>query len=141
MGGFAAARKIPQWSARQKDQKSGTVSEIATLGDSKSVSMLPSARKLKTATDTGATHGIGLPIQVYPLYENATRASRGQTLAENNEESASLYADFAAVAQGNTAAWSFGKKAATKEEIGTVTKKNRMICYPCEYVKVCGFIC
>ncbi|OBT65909.1 hypothetical protein VE03_05447 [Pseudogymnoascus sp. 23342-1-I1] len=113
LGGFAAARKMPQWSARKKDQKSGTISEIATLGD-----------------NTGSTHGIGLPIHVYPLYENASRASRGQSLAENNEESASLYADFAAVAQGNTAAWSFGKMAATKEEIGTVTKKNRMICYP-----------
>ncbi|KFY70258.1 hypothetical protein V499_09320 [Pseudogymnoascus sp. VKM F-103] len=113
LGGFAAAKKMPKWSARKKDQKSGTITEIATLGD-----------------NTGATHGIGLPIQVYPLYENATRASRGQTLAENNEESASLYADFAKVAQGNTAAWNFGKKAATKEEIGTVTKKNRMICYP-----------
>ncbi|OBT81920.1 hypothetical protein VE02_09682 [Pseudogymnoascus sp. 03VT05] len=113
LGGFAAAKKMPKWSARKKDQKSGTISEIATMGD-----------------NTGATHGIGLPIQVYPLYENATRASRGQTQAENNEESASLYADFAKVAQGNTAAWNFGKKAATKEEIGTVTKKNRMICYP-----------
>jgi hypothetical protein len=110
----------------------GTVSEIATWGDSKSVSMLPSARKLTTAKDIGATHSIGLPIHVYPLYENATRAQRGQTVTGNNEESASLYADFAKVAQGNTASWNFGKPAATKETIGTVTKKNRMICFPCE---------
>jgi hypothetical protein len=82
--------------------------------------------------DIGGLHSIGLPIQVYPLYENGFRAHRGQSLQENNKESAELYADFARVAEQNPFAWNYGKPAATEEVIGTVSKKNRMICYPCK---------
>ena len=83
------------------------------------------------STDLGATHSIGAPIYVYPLYENGFRALRGQSLAENNEESAELYAQFAKVAEKHPISWFHGKPAETRESIGTVTKKNRMICYPC----------
>ncbi|KAI9715827.1 MAG: hypothetical protein M1828_000568 [Chrysothrix sp. TS-e1954] len=76
------------------------------------------------------THGIGAPIQVYPLYENAFRAHRNQKPVENTRESAKLYADFAKVAESNPTAWSYGKKTDTAEEIGTISRKNRMICHP-----------
>lgn len=138
MGGFAAARKMPQWIGRDESGKTISVSDTAALGDSESNpfkpeqirGLLPSGQKLKKATDTGAKHEIGLPIHVYPLYENATRAHRGQSLKENHEESAELYADFAKVAEKNIASWNFGKPPKTKEEIATVSKKNRMICFP-----------
>jgi hypothetical protein len=77
---------------------------------------------------------VGLPIHVYPLYENAFRARRGQSIQENNLESAELYADFAKVAEKNPFAWNYGQPAATEEVIGTVSKKNRMICFPCRSV-------
>jgi hypothetical protein len=38
--------------------------------------------------DLGSKHGIGNPIQIYPLYENGFRAARGQSVGENWEESA-----------------------------------------------------
>jgi len=41
-----------------------------------------------------------------------------------------LYAEFAKVAEQNPLAWNYGK-AETEETIGTVTKRNRMICFPC----------
>jgi len=82
----------------------------------------------------GPIHNIGLPIQAYPLYENAFRAHRGQSIEENNRESAQLYADFAKIAEKNPFAWSYGKIAESEESIGTVTKKNRMICFPCKRV-------
>lgn len=78
----------------------------------------------------GAKHGIGAPIHVYPLYENGFRAHRGQSIEENWRESAELYAQFADVAEKNDVAWNHGKHV-TAEDIGTVTKKNRMICWPC----------
>lgn len=81
--------------------------------------------------DLGTIHSVGLPIHVYPLYENGFRAHRGQSIAQNNRESARLYAEFSAVAEHNPVAWSHGKPAGTEESIGTVTKKNRMICFPC----------
>ncbi|KAL7771084.1 hypothetical protein CFE70_001026 [Pyrenophora teres f. teres 0-1] len=81
------------------------------------------------ASHIGAIHKIGAPIHVYPLYENAFRAYRGQTPQENHEESAKLYAEFAKIAEKNERAWSHGSSK-SEEEIKTVGKKNRMICYP-----------
>jgi hypothetical protein len=82
-------------------------------------------------TDLGTEHSIGLPIHVYPLYENGFRAHRNQSIQENNNKSARMYAQFAKVAEKNPFAWNYGKPAATKETIRTVSKENRMICYPC----------
>jgi len=84
-----------------------------------------------TFVDLGTLHSVGLPIHVYPLYENAFRAHRGQSILDNNHESAELYADFAKVAAKNPLAWNYSQPAATEEVIGTVSKKNRMICFPC----------
>lgn len=83
--------------------------------------------------DLGAVHSIGAPIHVYPLYENAFRAHRGQSLQQNNAESAKLYRNFANVAETNPLAWNHGKPAETEVNIGTVAKKNRMICFPCRF--------
>lgn len=88
----------------------------------------PTTRELKP--NLGARHSIGNPIHIYPLYENAFRAHRGQSLAENHAESAKLYADFARVAEANEFAWNFGKKAETEGTIGTVGGRNRLICFP-----------
>jgi hypothetical protein len=87
----------------------------------------------RVANAIGAIHKIGLPIHVYPLYENAFRVYRGQSLEENHRESARLYAEFARVAEGNELAWTFGERARTEEEIASVGGRNRMICVPCEF--------
>lgn len=68
---------------------------------------------------------------MYPLYENAFRAQRGQSLKANHEESATLYAEFSKVAEKNKYAWSQGRSD-SEEVIGKVGPKNRMICYPCK---------
>ena len=85
------------------------------------------------ATDIGSRHSIGLPIHVYPLYENGFRAHRGQSIEQNNVESAKLYAEFASIAEHNPYSWNYGQPAAMEESIGTVTDKNRMICFPCTF--------
>lgn len=82
--------------------------------------------------DLGGMHSIGAPIHIYPLYENALRAYRGQTLQENSDESATLYSEFAKIAAKNQFSWNYGKSPANKEEIGTVSRRNRMICSPCQ---------
>jgi hypothetical protein len=75
---------------------------------------------------------MGAPIQLYPLYEHGFRQSRNQSPAENHAESVKMYAEFADVASKNPMAWSYGKPAATEAVIGTVSKRNRMICSPCK---------
>ncbi|KAF7923695.1 uncharacterized protein EAE98_007513 [Botrytis deweyae] len=95
-------------------------------GDPRKILALP-----KGVETLGTIHQIGLPIHIYPLYENAFRAHRHQSQADNNAESAKLYAQFAAVAAGNEFAWnreSAGKLS--EESIGKVGKGNRMICWP-----------
>lgn len=79
----------------------------------------------------GARHSVGLPIHVYPMYENGFRSHEGQSFEQNNKESASLYAAFDEIACRNKYAWRSGEKPKTAETIGTVTQKNRMICTPC----------
>jgi hypothetical protein len=81
-------------------------------------------------TDLGAIHDIGAPIHIYPLYENAFRAHRGQSIKVNHEESAKLYAEFSKVAETQPYAWSYGKYD-NEKVIGMVGKKNRMIGFPC----------
>jgi len=90
---------------------------------------VPSTREM--AKGIGAKHKIGAPIQVYPLFENGLRAQRGQSLKDNNTESAKLYAEFAQVATQNPLAWNFPRTAEIEDTIGRVTSKNRIICSPC----------
>ncbi|KAK5112349.1 hypothetical protein LTR62_004312 [Meristemomyces frigidus] len=82
------------------------------------------------STDIGSLHGIGNPIHIYPLYENAYRARNGQSLQENHRQSAEMYAQFAKVAEGNEYAWNHGRAGESAERIGTVGRTNRMICFP-----------
>ncbi|KAK4541676.1 hypothetical protein LTR36_007820 [Oleoguttula mirabilis] len=128
----AAAKRLPppNWTPLNEEVNgvfSPTTRELPS-------SALPGAwrppRSGSDKVDLGATHSIGNPIHIYPLYENAFRAHRGQSIEENNAESAQLYAEFAKVAEGNDYAWSKDGPVETMESIGTVTKKNRMICSP-----------
>ncbi|EXJ74649.1 uncharacterized protein A1O5_01342 [Cladophialophora psammophila CBS 110553] len=113
----AAAKKLPPPGWTKLDQKVDSV-------------FSPTETELKSKAGTLASkYSIGAPIQVYPLYENAFRAHRGQSIQENQKESAQLYAEFAQVAKTNPLAWNYGT-AESEETIGTVTKRNRMICFP-----------
>ncbi|TGO27253.1 hypothetical protein BPAE_0045g00520 [Botrytis paeoniae] len=95
-------------------------------GDPRNILALP-----KGVETLGTIHQVGLPIHIYPLYENAFRAHRHQTQVENNAESAKLYAQFAAVAAGNEFAWNRESARKLSEKIiGKVGKRNRMICWP-----------
>ncbi|PGH10239.1 hypothetical protein AJ79_05494 [Helicocarpus griseus UAMH5409] len=78
----------------------------------------------------GTTHGLSQPTQIYAMYENSFRADQGEQPSKNHEDSSKLYAEFAQIAAANPNAWRHGMPADTAEKIGTVTKKNRMICSP-----------
>lgn len=68
------------------------------------------------------------PVDVYPLYENAGRASYGQTLEEGQTESATIWSKFSEIAEGNDGAWIH--QARTPDEIKTPTADNRPISFP-----------
>jgi acetyl-CoA C-acetyltransferase len=73
-------------------------------------------------------HGAAMPIQIYPLFENALRAARGWTLEEHRARLGRLCARFSAIAAENPHAWFRDPKSA--EEIATITPENRIIGFP-----------
>jgi len=73
-------------------------------------------------------HGLQLPIQIYPLFENALRARHGLSLDEHRARLGRLYSGFSKVAAAHPHAWF--REPRTPEEIATVTPRNRMIAFP-----------
>ncbi|HRE34520.1 MAG TPA: acetyl-CoA acetyltransferase, partial [Sphingopyxis terrae] len=78
--------------------------------------------------DYAQKHGLAAPVDVYPLYENATRAAWGQSLAEAQGESAEIWSHFSEVAAANEGAWI--RKPATPADILRVDERNRPIAFP-----------
>ena len=69
-----------------------------------------------------------MPIQFYPLFENAFRAARGWTIDEHRTRIAELWSGFSAVAAQNPHAWI--QRHHSAEEIREATPDNRMVGFP-----------
>lgn len=82
----------------------------------------------KAAPGYRQRYGLSTPVDVYPLYENAGRASYGQTLAEGQRESGEIWSRFSEIAAKTPAAWIHAPR--TAEEIATATADNRPIAFP-----------
>jgi acetyl-CoA C-acetyltransferase len=72
--------------------------------------------------------GMGRPIQIYPMFENALRYHLGETIAQQMERISTLWAGFSAVAATNPHAWI--RDAKTPEELLTITRENRPVSFP-----------
>lgn len=79
-------------------------------------------------TKQEAAHGLGYPVNTYPLFENALRARDGRSLEDHQKQLGELFAPFTKVAAANPYAWFPVERSA--EELVTVTDRNRMIGYP-----------
>jgi acetyl-CoA C-acetyltransferase len=99
----------------------------AASGEDKSYNAI---RKVATRRepDYAQKHGLAAPVDVYPLYENATRAAWGHSLAEAQGESAEIWSHFSEVAAANEGAWI--RKPATPADILRVDERNRPIAFP-----------
>lgn len=73
-------------------------------------------------------HHLQMPIQIFPLFENALRAHAGLSLAAHRERLGTLCGRMSAVAARNPQAWFRRQRSAA--EIATVTADNRMIGFP-----------
>jgi acetyl-CoA C-acetyltransferase len=72
--------------------------------------------------------GLQMPISVYPIFENALRAARGQSLDEHRQAMGSLFEPFTRIAAANPYAWFPIERSA--RELVECTPANRMICFP-----------
>ena len=102
------AGKKPSWS----DEEPGT--------------KLPAAEDYVSAY--AARYGLINPVDVYPIYDNASRAAWRQSFADAQRESGTIWANMSRAAADNPYAWS-GKPMGA-EEIVAPSEKNRSIAYP-----------
>jgi acetyl-CoA C-acetyltransferase len=72
--------------------------------------------------------GIRTPIQVYPMYENAIRYSRDESIEAHRVRISELWSRFNDVAQTNPNAWI--RENVTAEEIRTPSATNRAVSFP-----------
>jgi acetyl-CoA C-acetyltransferase len=71
---------------------------------------------------------LGAPIQIYPLFENALRHHRGESIDAHLQRISELWAGFSRVAAQNPHAWL--REAKTAEEIRTISASNRPVSFP-----------
>lgn len=79
-------------------------------------------------TEQAAHYGLLLPLDVYPLYENALRAAWGQSFEEAQAESGLIWSNMALVAKNNPHAWS--GRAMAPLEVVTPGPDNRPVSFP-----------
>ncbi|HJV43517.1 MAG TPA: acetyl-CoA acetyltransferase, partial [Caulobacter sp.] len=70
-------------------------------------------------TEQEAAHGLGYPVNTYPLFENALRARDGRSIVDHQKALGELFAPFTKVAAANPYAWFPVERSA--EELVTVT--------------------
>lgn len=69
-----------------------------------------------------------MPIEIYPLFDNALRAAEGWTIDEHRDRLARLWAGFSDVAATNPHAWI--QQSFTPAEIREPSSSNRMVGFP-----------
>jgi acetyl-CoA C-acetyltransferase len=74
------------------------------------------------------SRGLQAPVNFYPVFESAIRASRGETLDQHRHRVAELWARFNQVAVANDYAWI--RTPMTAAEIREPSPTNRMIGFP-----------
>lgn len=78
--------------------------------------------------DFEAAAGLTMPISIYPLFENALRVARGQSLEEHALAMGELMHPFTKTAAANPHAWFPTERS--PEELVTPSPINRMIYFP-----------
>jgi acetyl-CoA C-acetyltransferase len=115
------------WRTRSANRKVGSERGWTQQGDD-----VPQARASTQDVAMSApgeqARGIFLPIQVYPLFEQAHRIDVGRGLDEHLLVVSELWARFSETGAANPHAWI--QRAYTAEEIRTPSAENRMIGFP-----------
>ena len=86
------------------------------------------ANAWRNASEPRRRYGLVNPAEIYPLYENASRAAWGQTLAEGQAETGQIWSLMAQVATSAEAAWI--RKPVSAMEIVTPSAANRPVAFP-----------
>ena len=72
--------------------------------------------------------GMGRPIQMYPMFENALRHHLQESISDHLQRIAKLWSGFSEVASKNPNAWI--KEIKTPEDLMTISRSNRPVSVP-----------
>jgi acetyl-CoA C-acetyltransferase len=114
------------WRTRQGARRAGETLDWTDQGD-----VVPDEM---TGGDLDMNHpdelalGIGMPVQVYPLFDVALRAAEGWSVTEHRARLGRLYARFSEIAAENPNAWN--RQVHTAAEVAEATSDNRMVGFP-----------
>lgn len=75
-----------------------------------------------------ASYGLRMPIDIYPIFENALRARRGLDIETHRKRVGALMSRFSKVAASNPYAWYPIERSA--DEISIPSESNRMVAFP-----------
>ncbi len=78
--------------------------------------------------DVETARGLAMPINFYPLFESAFRASRGESIDDHRDRVSRLWETFNAAAVANPYAWV--RNPMTAAEIRSPENGNRMVGFP-----------
>jgi acetyl-CoA C-acetyltransferase len=109
---FRATGERPEWTVQDD-----SVPEAEVIGD-----------EFTMTHPAEMNRGIIMPVQVYPLFEQALRAAAGRSIDDHLVHISELWSRFSEVAAANPNAWS--QHAYTPEEIRTPGPDNRWIGFP-----------
>ncbi|MEY2452917.1 MAG: acetyl-CoA C-acetyltransferase [Acidimicrobiaceae bacterium] len=109
---FRATGDRPEWTTQDD-----SVPEAELIGD-----------EFTMTHPAEMNRGIIMPVQVYPLFEQALRTAAGRSIDDHLVRISELWARFSEVAAANPNAWS--QQAYTPEQIRTPGPDNRWIGFP-----------
>lgn len=115
------------WRTRSSNRRAGQEAAWTRQGDEVPLARASTPDVAMSAPGEQA-RGVILPVQVYPIFEQALRIELGRGLDEHLTAMAELWARFSEVAATNPHAWI--QRSYTAEEIRTATPDNRMIGFP-----------
>ncbi|HEX4818667.1 MAG TPA: acetyl-CoA acetyltransferase [Acidimicrobiales bacterium] len=109
---FRSTGDRPAWT-----EQDGSVREARVIGD-----------EFTMTHPAEMNRGIVMPVQVYPMFEQAVRASQGRSIDDHLVRISELWSRFSEVASKNPNAWL--QRTFTPEEIRTPGPDNRWIGFP-----------
>ncbi|CAN5438711.1 acetyl-CoA acetyltransferase [soil metagenome] len=114
------------WRSRKRFKANGVRPDWPVQDDT--VPVAPGGEDVEMAGESQQRIGLGLPSEVYPMFEEAVRIAAGETPDEHRRRIGELWARFNVVAQTNPHAWS--NAAYSADDIWQPGPDNRMISWP-----------
>ncbi|WP_312030215.1 acetyl-CoA acetyltransferase [Actinomycetospora sp. TBRC 11914] len=114
------------WRTRMKAKKRGERPDWTRQADH----VLPSeiGEDVPLSSEQEKAVGLVMPVQHYPIFEQALRIAAGRTVDEQLDRSAALWSRFSTVAAGNPHAWT--REALDPATIRTPGPRNRWVGWP-----------